>query len=802
MTASYRLTGRIETGDLAELYKASEDSGGDVVVKLFHPKTSDPAYARVLAETSRVLNPLHHAGIVHTVDIGFVKQRLAVVRENVDGHTLGIALQRLNTKEVILPSALAIYLIIQLLEMVQKAHDAGVIHGAITPGNLLLSREGSPGLCDFGALKALMAVPELKRGFATRGRSAYRAPEVGRGEEPTAASDVYSLGAIAYELLTLREAVVATGNLSTRSGGLPPPSRLDRRINSRLDPIILRALEPFPNRRFRSAADFAGALRNFFSSHGGMPGHEDMRRFVRDLVPNEVNLSTLGPVPFSEPFTLTPVSGAEIAHVRAEPLELSVVARPSFSRALSEEESSAQTTEAAPLFEEFKPEQWAVKEATQLTAPKAPAGDWPAQEPTQLGPPAQESAAPAHNRPTAMEPALSPTVIRSPPAELEPTQVPTTIRPPMAEPTLDTTPVDTPPRPETYAPLEPTRVGQQPPVATTAKEDTEPSRVGPLEHGWDAPPGAAPPKPRKQLILPGGAGNGREGTHVGREGTHVGRNPRMKWVEDFSDEKTRLADDVKAKEESPPPPAPIKKGTGSRAALPPSAPERPPPSLVRAPPPDEPTSVYVARDRPEIPMPPPTSDNVPRTNDGRRLLTEERNLLSMAQRRHKALALALSIATVGFVAFAFAVWRFGDDTPPAPTQPAGPPPPVPMDPRASALSGAMDQYGMPLKQPPAPELPRPPSSTVPDDREDSSETPRPDANSAFITLRTNAPARVIIDGNPIRKRTPLIKYPVKAGTRNFTLEAIGTKERVDFSLRFDRGQHRTIDQKFETAPRR
>ena len=115
-----------------------------MVVKLFHPKTSDPAYARVLAETSRVLNPLHHAGIVHYVDIGFVQQRLAVVREHVDGYTLGTALQRLNTKEVLLPSALALYLVIQLLEMVQKAHDAGVIHGAITPGNLLLSREGLP----------------------------------------------------------------------------------------------------------------------------------------------------------------------------------------------------------------------------------------------------------------------------------------------------------------------------------------------------------------------------------------------------------------------------------------------------------------------------------------------------------------------------------------------------------------------------------------------------------------------------------------------------------------------------------
>jgi eukaryotic-like serine/threonine-protein kinase len=768
MTASYRLTGRIETGDLAELYKASQDSGGEVVVKLFHPKTSDPAYARALAETSRVLNPLHHAGIVHYVDIGFVKQRLAVVREHVDGYTLGTALQRINTKEVILPSALALYLIIHLLEMVQKAHDAGVIHGAITPGNLLLSREGAPGICDFGALKALMAVPELKRGFATRGRSAYRAPEVGRGEEPTAASDVYSLGAIAYELLTLREAVVAAGNLSTRAGGLPPPSRLDRRINSRLDPLILRALEPFPNRRFRSAGDFAGALRNFFSSHGGMPGHEELRRFVRELVPNEVNLSTLGPVPFSEPFTLTAVTGAEIAHVRAEPLELSVVARPSFSRALSEEESSAETTEAAPAFEEFKPEQWSVKEATQLEAP----GQEAPQDPS-------------HSRPTVAELPLASTAIRS--ALAEPSLDPTAIRPPQAEPSRDTTPVDAP-RPEPYASLEPTRAGQQAPV--DAREDTEPSKVGPLEKGWEAPPGAAPAKPRKQLAPAGGVGHAREGTHVGR-------NPRMKWVEDFSEEKTRVAGEEE--EEAPPPPAPSKKGTGSRATLPPAPSERPPPSLVRAPPAAESTSVYVPRDRPEVPMPPPTSDNVPISKDGRRLLTEERNLLAMAQRRHKALGVALAIATVGVFSFALAVWQFGGNT----QSPPEPPPPIPMeDPRLSAISGAVEQYGMPVKPALPPEPPKVPSSAVPDEREEGADAPRPDANSAFLTLRTNVPARVIIDGTAIRKRTPLLKYPVKAGTRSFTLESLVTKERVDFSLRFERGQHRTIDQRFESSPRR
>lgn len=643
MTAPYQLTGRLETGELADLYKASQVPGGEVVVKLFHPKTSDPAYARVLAETSRVLNPLRHPGIVRYVEIGFVKQRLAVVREHVDGYTLGTALQRLNTKEILLPSAVALYLVIQLAEMVQQVHEAGVIHGAITPGNLLLSREGVPGICDFGALNALMAVPELKRGFATRGRSAYRAPEVGRGDGPTAVSDVYSLGAIAYELLTLREALVASGNISTRSGGLPPPSRLDRRINSRLDPLILRAVDPLPNRRFRSAGDFASALRNFFSAHGGMPGQEELRRFVRELVPNEVNLATLGPVPFSEPFTLTPISGAEIAHVRAERLEVSVVARSPFSRSLSEEESQADTTEAPPVFEEFMP-------------------------------------------------------------------------------------------PEPYATLEPARAGQQPPVAEA--EDTDPSQVAPLERGWDAPPGAAPPRPRKSLGPQGGAG----------------RKSRLKWVEDLSEEKTH-------------------------------AEARPPPSLVRAQAQEDAARTYVPRERPEIPLAPPTDENIPIAGGGRRLLTEERNLLAMARRRHRALGVALAIAAVGLFSFSLAVWRF--DVPPAHK-----PPEAPVerpDPRASAISGAVHQYGILAPQ---------------QEQEDAAGTPVPDSSSAFITLRTNLPARVLIDGEPIRKRAPLTKYPVKPGNRSFTLEAQGSKERVEFSLRFERGQHRVIDQKFESTPRR
>ncbi|RKH36782.1 serine/threonine-protein kinase, partial [Corallococcus llansteffanensis] len=441
MSGTYRLTGRTETGDLAELYEALLLPTIPVAVKLFLPRTSDPAYARELAETVRRLQPVRHPGLLHVVDLGFVRQRLAVVREDVDGFTLGVALQRLNTKEVLLPPTVALSIVIQLLDAVQLAHDAGVVHGAITPGNLILAREGHAAVCDFGALQALLAVPQLKRTFAHRGRSAYRAPEVSRGEPPTEASDVYSLGAIAYELLTLREAVVAGSGVSTRRETLPPPSRLDRRINSRLDPVVMRALDPAPQRRFRACGEFAQALRNFLSASGGLSGPEDVARFVSELFPNEVSLAAPGPVPFAEPFLLEPVSGAEMEDLHAEELEASIVQRAPYTRATTEHEASADTQDAAPGFEEFRPEDYA------------------------SDPPPEAEAPDAEDAP-------------EPPAEGE-------------------------------------------------ARSTDPSHAGPLEQGWDAPPGVLAQKSRRPQVVPQGGADGHSGTRIGR-------NPRMKVVEDFS----------------------------------------------------------------------------------------------------------------------------------------------------------------------------------------------------------------------------------------------------------------------------
>jgi len=699
MSATYRLTGRIETGELAELYEGLQLPAGEVVVKLFHPRTSDPAYALDLAETTRLLQPVRHPGILHVVDIGVIRQRLAVVREDLDGFMLGTALQRLHTKAVVLQPAVALHIVIQLLEAVQQAHDAGVLHGALTPGNVVLSRDGTPAVCDFGALRALMAVPPLRRSFANRGRGTYRAPEVSRGEAYTEQSDVYSLGAMAYELLTQREPVIAGGGVSTRrSETLPPPSRLDRRINARLDSLILRALDSSPQRRFRSCGEFASSLRNFLFASGGMPGLDDVRRFVSELFPNEVSLAGLGPAPFQETFSLEPISGAEM-DLHAEEPEASIIQRAPYSRALSEEEmASADTQESAePAFEEYRPEDF------------APTVEAPSTHTRALAPPVGEG------------------------------------------------------------------------------EVSGPGLAGPLEHGWEAPPGAAPAKPRRQGV-PQGGDNGPQGARVGA------RNPRVKVVEDFSGPAPSEDDEELS--------VSGRRAVRPRRPQPASAPERDSSPL---PAPFPASALAGGKDRDDMALPPPTGPGMEAVTSAR-LMTEEQRLPPATRRRGRMVAVAAALALVGLFSFAVAAWRLGgrpeegtasqqEPSRKGPTPGQGPTDPIPV-PRPARPTP-------PLTEPSRTEPARQAGAQDAPQVEDGAPEPRPPPNAqrAYVTIITNEPARVYIDGGQVNQRTPLTRYPIQAGTRLIRLVSVATGEPQEMTLRFAQGQHRKLVVSF-SPPRR
>ncbi len=375
----YRLLGRLESGGLAEWFRAERlgepgEAPRPVIIKLLHARTSDADYARAAADTARRLSLLTVPGIPRVLEVGSVRGRLAIVREDFGVYTLGQVLRRLLTREVHLPAALALGFVVEVLEVLGQAHAAGVIHGALTPANVLVAANGSPGLSEFGALDALQASAALRKVFAARGRSAYRAPELQGSEKATAASDIYAVGAMAYELLTLREASLGPGAVSTRTAKLPPPSRLVRRLNSRVDAVIMRALEPSPTRRFRACADLSTALRDVLLQEGGVPARGDLEKFVTELFPNEVAVQGLEPAPFTEPFALTELAGVQL---RVEGLDdVQVALRNPFSG--GEVTERTETVDGMPALTDETAPSLPVVEAPKPAVPASATWDAPA----------------------------------------------------------------------------------------------------------------------------------------------------------------------------------------------------------------------------------------------------------------------------------------------------------------------------------------------------------------------------------------------------------------------------------------
>jgi serine/threonine protein kinase/TolA-binding protein len=264
----FRVLGRLGAGGMGTVFLAEPVEPGPVprgikvAVKVL--RSTDPQERRRFAREARYLMSLHHPGIVRILDSGEEDGRCWLAMPLIAGRRF----DHIVRSQGPLPERQAADLMVQAAEAVHAAHLAGILHRDIKPGNLMLDDQGRVKALDFG-LAAADAESQLTQEGDVVGTPAYMPPEQAAGlrSELTRRSDVYSLGAVLYELLTGLapfDGATPVGILrAVLDQPLVPPSRLRPGIHRGLERIVLVAMAKGPKDRYRSAEAMAADLRAF-----------------------------------------------------------------------------------------------------------------------------------------------------------------------------------------------------------------------------------------------------------------------------------------------------------------------------------------------------------------------------------------------------------------------------------------------------------------------------------------------------------------------------------------------------------
>ncbi|MEQ8767444.1 MAG: protein kinase [Planctomycetota bacterium] len=275
--AQYRIEGVIGRGGQATVYLALDTRLDRLVaLKLLEPR--GPDFDSVLARFRReaeATSRLNHPGICTILDSGIDGDHAYIAMRYVEGEPLAELISRLREQgpgcsDRTPPSSRReIERIVRTIEKTARAlhtaHEAGITHRDLKPGNLMLTKEGEPVLLDFGLAGAEDSAHSLTRTGDVFGTPAYMAPEQLRGHRADRRSDIYSLAATLYEWLTLTPPFAAL----TREGlfqailrePMPDPRSLNPAIPSELSIVLQTCLDKDPAQRYATALDFAEDLR-------------------------------------------------------------------------------------------------------------------------------------------------------------------------------------------------------------------------------------------------------------------------------------------------------------------------------------------------------------------------------------------------------------------------------------------------------------------------------------------------------------------------------------------------------------
>ena len=300
----YRLCLELAVGGQATVYLArAENKAGMlrfVAIKRLHPHlANDPEFRALFLDEARIASLVQHANLCNLLDFDASQAGHYLAMDYLAGESLAQVFRAMQFQRATSPARRAVLIarvIADASEGLHAAHEAcdvsgyplSVVHRDVSPDNMFVTYDGVVKVCDFGVARAAQQLHKTRTGVLM-GKYAYMAPEVLDGSAPDRRADIWSVGVVLWEMLTLKRLFSRASDIETLqslSGAcIPAPSRACPGLPSYLDDIVLRALSRDWQARYPTARELGRALLLALAEQQQAPGLADLSDWMDELFP-------------------------------------------------------------------------------------------------------------------------------------------------------------------------------------------------------------------------------------------------------------------------------------------------------------------------------------------------------------------------------------------------------------------------------------------------------------------------------------------------------------------------------------
>lgn len=281
----------IGAGGMATVHRASieleTDEHREVALKRLLPQlATDKRFVEDFIREGKLSAQLQHPNIVRTLEVGRIGRTYFIAMDLVRGRPLMSLMRKAYTKRLPAPIGVVIGIMTELLDALEHAHDAQIVHRDLTPSNLIITDDGHLKVIDFGVAKALAGNLQTSSGLA-KGKLGYMSIEAISGKQLDTRADIFSVGVVMWELIATKRLYKGDNDFQVltqiRDGRVYAPSTHNRDCPRDLDAIVLRALSRNREDRWQSAGEMRDALDEVRQLFTGDTSVDAVRAWVNAL---------------------------------------------------------------------------------------------------------------------------------------------------------------------------------------------------------------------------------------------------------------------------------------------------------------------------------------------------------------------------------------------------------------------------------------------------------------------------------------------------------------------------------------